>query len=110
LKLPTEEGAIEPLRLAPQSEEPSETSVGTVEEVATDQRKLLFVEALEVCRDMVDEAQDMREGPAERGRVGGEPGRARRGRDCALEEEAFDAVDCREKEENVLFDIGTDVG
>lgn len=49
LKLPTEEGASEPRRLAPQSDEPpSETSVGTVEDVATDQRKLLWVEPLEV--------------------------------------------------------------
>ena len=49
LKLPIEEGASEPRRLAPQSDEPpSETSVGTVEDVATDQRKLLWVEPLEV--------------------------------------------------------------
>ena len=48
LKLPTDEGVIDPLRLAPQSDEPSETRVGTVDEVATDQRKLPFVEALEV--------------------------------------------------------------
>ena len=39
-----------------------------------------------------------------------EPGRDRSGREWALEAEAEEAVDCRENEENVRFDMGTEVG
>lgn len=49
---------------------------------------------------MVDDAQDIREGP----------GMDRIGRECALEEEAVEAVDSRENEEKVRFDMGTEVG
>ena len=44
---PPNELATDPRRLAPQSDEPSERTVGTVEEVATDHRKLFPAEAEE---------------------------------------------------------------